>query len=57
MEILQDLNDKGHTIILVTHETYTAEHAHRIIKIVDGLITEDYKVSNRRLAKNENGIK
>lgn len=57
MEILQDLNDKGHTIILVTHETYTAEHADRIIKIVDGLITEDYKVSSRRLAKNEDGIK
>ncbi len=57
MEILQDLNHKGHTIILVTHETYTAEHADRIIKIVDGLITEDYQVASRRLAKNEDGIK
>src|SRR3989338_4813880 len=47
MEILQDLNSQGNTIVLVTHETYTSEHAKRIIKIKDGLITDDYKVVNR----------
>ncbi|MFA5125265.1 MAG: ABC transporter ATP-binding protein [Patescibacteria group bacterium] len=52
MEILEDLNDAGHTIILVTHETDTAKHAKRIIKIVDGLIAEDYNVADRRSAKN-----
>ncbi|HLN19006.1 MAG TPA: ABC transporter ATP-binding protein [Patescibacteria group bacterium] len=36
MEILQQLNNEGHTIILVTHETYTAEHAKRIIYLKDG---------------------
>ena len=36
MEILQDLNEEGKTVILVTHEKYTAEHARRIINIVDG---------------------
>jgi len=51
MEILQHLNEKGNTIILVTHETYTAEHAKRIIKIRDGGIEDDYPVSNRRIAK------
>ncbi|HOZ56393.1 MAG TPA: ABC transporter ATP-binding protein [bacterium] len=50
MEILQHLNKMGNTIILVTHETYTAEHAQRIIKIKDGLIVEDVQVSNRRIA-------
>lgn len=51
MEILQKLNDSGNTIVLVTHETYTSEHAKRIIKIKDGLIVDDYKVANRRMAK------
>ena len=51
MEILQKLNDAGNTIILVTHETYTAEHADRIIKIRDGLIFDDSKVANRRIAR------
>ncbi len=57
MEILQELNAKGHTIILVTHETATAEHADRIIKIIDGEIVEDYKVKDKKIAKNELGIK
>jgi len=51
MEILQNLNNQGRTIILVTHETYTSEHAKRIIKIKDGLIVDDYPVTNRRIAK------
>ena len=57
IEILQDLNQQGKTVILVTHETYTAEHADRIISLKDGLIVEDYSVNEKRLAKNENGIK
>jgi putative ABC transport system ATP-binding protein len=49
METLQKLNEeKGHTIVLITHETYTAEHAQRIIKIVDGHIQSDRKVRKRR---------
>jgi putative ABC transport system ATP-binding protein len=51
MEILQDLNDKGHTIILVTHELYTAEMAKRIIKLKDGQIVSDEKVVDRKIAK------
>src|SRR3989344_2068389 len=39
MEIIQKLNEeKGHTIVLITHETYTAGHAGRIIKMHDGKI-------------------
>ncbi|MEA3272672.1 MAG: ABC transporter ATP-binding protein [Patescibacteria group bacterium] len=50
MEILQKLNKQGNTIILVTHETYTSEHAKRIIKVIDGKIVDDYLVKNRRIA-------
>ena len=51
MEILQKLNHEGNTIILVTHETYTAEHAKRIIKIKDGNIISDRENTKRRVAK------
>ena len=42
MEILDTLNSQGHTIILVTHETYTAEFADRIITLKDGAIESDH---------------
>jgi len=48
MGILEDLNNKGHTIILVTHETSTAEFADRIIRIRDGEVESDTPVKNRR---------
>lgn len=51
MEIIQELNEKGHTIFLVTHESYTAAHAKRIITLHDGKIASDALVSRRHLAK------
>jgi len=54
MQILQDLNIKqGRTIVLVTHETYTAEHAERIIRLKDGLLASDERVKNRCLSSGE----
>lgn len=47
MQILNKLNEEGKTIILVTHEQYTAEYAARIISLKDGRIVEDKKVTNR----------
>ena len=42
MDILFTLNEQhGHTIILVTHETYTAEYAERIVRLHDGFIESD----------------
>lgn len=49
MRILQQLNDAGRTVILVTHETLTAEHAKRIIRVVDGRIVADEPVAVRRI--------
>lgn len=56
MQLLQRLNHQGKTIILVTHEKYTSEHAERIIKLLDGRIVADVKVANRLLADQENGL-
>jgi len=44
LESFQELNSKhGHTIILITHDRYVAEHANRIIEIRDGSIVSDIK--------------
>ena len=51
MRTIQELNERqGHTVILITHETATAEHAHRIIRIKDGLVESDAPVARRREA-------
>lgn len=43
MKTFQELNSKGHTIILITHEKEIASFARRIISIRDGLIESDIK--------------
>lgn len=42
MELLEEIHSKGNTIILVTHEEDIAQHAHRIVRMRDGLIENDY---------------
>ena len=41
IEILNELNAQGITVIIVTHDEEVAQHAHRIIRIRDGLIQAD----------------
>jgi len=41
MKIFQQLNDNGHTVILITHEMDIAKHANRLIHIVDGRVDSD----------------
>jgi putative ABC transport system ATP-binding protein len=50
MGILQTLNNQGRTIILVTHEMDTANHAKRIIRVKDGNIISDDLVKTRTIA-------
>ena len=51
MKILDRLQDKGNTIILVTHEEYIAEHANRTINLFDGKIKDDLKTVRVRKAR------
>jgi putative ABC transport system ATP-binding protein len=51
MGLLEDIHAKGNTIILVTHEEDIALHAHRIVRMRDGLIEKDY--ANENIAKVE----
>lgn len=42
MGLLEEIHSKGNTIVLVTHEEDIAQHAHRIVRMRDGLIENDY---------------
>ena len=42
MGLIEEIHLKGNTIIIVTHEEDIAQHAHRIVRMRDGLIEEDY---------------
>lgn len=46
MGLLQEIHRNGNTIILVTHEEDIAQHAHRIVRLKDGLVERDYKNEN-----------
>lgn len=49
MQILRDLNNQGHTIIMVTHDPSIAQQADRVIEIKDGYIIKDYATDNANL--------
>jgi len=53
MEIFQALNNKGITIIMVTHEPDIASYARRNIIMKDGMVRDDIVVQNRLNAANE----
>ena len=40
MDLFQELNDDGHTIIMITHDLKVARHAKRVVNIIDGELTE-----------------
>jgi putative ABC transport system ATP-binding protein len=46
MRLLDEIHAGGNTIILVTHEEEIAQHAHRIIRLIDGEVAKDEINSN-----------
>jgi len=42
MGLIEEIHSRGNTIVLVTHEEDIAQHAHRIVRMRDGLIEDDY---------------
>ncbi len=50
MNILQDLNEHGITVVVVTHDDAVARHAERIVHMRDGLIVENERVEQRVIA-------
>jgi putative ABC transport system ATP-binding protein len=55
MEIFDNLHEQGNTIILVTHESFIAEHAHHVVHLKDGKIEyeENNKAAKPRSSKEE----
>ncbi|MFN6038318.1 MAG: macrolide ABC transporter ATP-binding protein, partial [Bacteroidota bacterium] len=43
MGLFEEIHKKGNTIILVTHEEDIALHAHRIVRLKDGLVESDVR--------------
>ncbi len=41
MELLKKLHKEGKTVVLITHDTVVAKHAHKIIRVKDGEITSE----------------
>jgi putative ABC transport system ATP-binding protein len=46
MNLFSEIHQKGNAIVLVTHEEEIARHAHRIVRLRDGLIEMDYRNEN-----------
>ena len=51
MQIFQELNDDGSTVVMVTHEPEIGNHCKRIVHIRDGRVVDDEIVRERLLAR------
>ncbi len=49
MQFLQQLNDEGKTLLIVTHETDISKMCKRVVRLKDGIIMEDKKVKQVRV--------
>jgi putative ABC transport system ATP-binding protein len=53
LAIFQRLNDQGKTVVMVTHEPDVAEHCRRIVRMRDGVVSDDELVPEPRRAEDE----
>ena len=44
MDLFKEIHDQGNTVIIVTHEEDIAAHTHRIIRLVDGMVSSDERI-------------
>ncbi len=51
MKLIEELNEQGRTVILITHDEEVAKHARRMIRITDGRIESDSGVDEKGIAK------
>ena len=43
MGLFDEIHKNGNTVIIVTHEEDIAKYAHRVIRLVDGIVSSDVK--------------
>ncbi|MGA9402078.1 ABC transporter ATP-binding protein [Haladaptatus sp.] len=48
MALFEELNDEGNTVLMVTHERHIAEHAERVVHILDGTVERVEEIDSRR---------
>ncbi|HET7620944.1 MAG TPA: ABC transporter ATP-binding protein [Gemmatimonadaceae bacterium] len=53
MQLFQELNDQGITVVLVTHEPEVAEYAKRVVEMRDGRLIRDHAIADRHRASDD----
>ena len=48
MDLIQNINKQGKTILVVTHEEDIAQMCKRIVRLKDGVIVEDKKIKQKK---------
>jgi macrolide transport system ATP-binding/permease protein len=57
MKLLHELNDAGHTILIITHDANVARRAKRVVEVKDGVITSDTGAQKPDAARMESAIR